>query len=95
VGISYNYEKIKFFWFENLILINMKEIYSEIEVNAPASVVWDILTDFDNYVQWNPFIKEISGNLIVGTEIEVFIKPPNSRGMRFRPKVLSYKPKED
>jgi hypothetical protein len=73
----------------------MKEIYSEIEIDAPASVVWDILTDFDNYAQWNPFIKEISGNLIVGTQIEVFIKPPNSNGMKFRPKLLSYKPEEE
>ena len=47
----------------------MKEIYSEIEINAPANVVWDIITDFDNYPEWNPFIMEISGNQIVGKQI--------------------------
>ncbi|MEN6591635.1 MAG: Polyketide cyclase / dehydrase and lipid transport [Methanobacterium sp. PtaU1.Bin097] len=73
----------------------MKEIHTEIEINAPASVVWEILTDFDHYPQWNPFIKEISGHQIVGAQLEVFIKPPNSNGMRFKPKILSYKPKEE
>jgi len=57
--------------------------------------VWDIITDFDNYSEWNPFIKEISGNQIVGKQIEVLIKPLNSNEMRFRPKILVYKPEEE
>lgn len=73
----------------------MKEIYTEIEINAPAGVVWDILTDFGHYPQWNPFIKEISGDQIVGAPLEVFIKPPNSNGMKIKPKVLSYIPEEE
>ncbi len=73
----------------------MREIYTEIEINAPAAVVWDILTDFDHYPQWNPFIKEISGNLIVGAQLEIFIKPPNSNGMRIKPKILNYTPEEE
>jgi uncharacterized protein YndB with AHSA1/START domain len=55
----------------------MKEIYTEIEINASAGIVWDILTDFDNFPNWNPFIKKISGILQEGERIEVFIKPPN------------------
>lgn len=73
----------------------MKEIYTEIEINASASMVWDILTDFDNFPNWNPFIKEISGNLQEGAQIEAFIKPPNSSGMKFKPKILAYKPEEE
>ena len=73
----------------------MKEIYTEIEINASASVVWDILTFFDNYTQWNPFIKEISGHQRVGSHLDVFIKPANSNGIRFKPKILSYKPEEE
>ena len=70
----------------------MKEIYTEIEINAPAGVVWDILTDF---AHWNPFILEISGDQVEGAQLDVFIKPPNSNGMRFKPKILSYKPEEE
>lgn len=73
----------------------MKEIYTEIKIDAPVRVVWDLLTNFDYYPQWNPFIQEISGDQTVGAQIEVFIKPPNSNGMRFKPKILSYKPEEE
>lgn len=72
----------------------MKEIYTEIEIDAPASVVWDILTDFENFPKWNPFIQEISGNPKKGSKIEVFIKPPNSNGMKFNPEILEYEPRE-
>lgn len=69
----------------------MKEIYSEIEINASSKVVWDILMDFDNFPNWNPFIKEISGNPQAGSKIQVLIQPPDSRSMTFKPKVLDYK----
>ncbi|MEL7671046.1 SRPBCC domain-containing protein [Methanobacterium sp.] len=73
----------------------MKEIYTEIEINAPASVVWSILTDFDDFSRWNPFIRKISGKLQEGAQIEVFIIPPNSNGMKFRPKILTYDPEKE
>jgi len=73
----------------------MKEIYTEIEINASAGIVWDILTDFDNFPNWNPFIKKISGILQEGERIEVFIKPPNSNGMDFKPKILTCIPKKE
>ncbi|MEN4018651.1 MAG: SRPBCC domain-containing protein [Methanobacterium sp.] len=73
----------------------MKEIYTEIEINASASIVWDIITDFDNFPKWNPFIKEISGNQQEGSQIEVFIKPPNSNGMKFKPKIIKFQPEQE
>jgi len=54
----------------------MKEIYTKIEINAPASVVWSILNDFDKFPTWNPFMKKISGNLHEGSDLEAFIQPP-------------------
>jgi len=54
----------------------MKELHSEIEINASAERVWDILTDFASYPQWNPFIRSISGELEVGERLEVRLEPP-------------------
>ena len=59
----------------------MKEVYSEIQIKASASVVWGILTDFEKFGEWNPFITEISGKLKEGSELRVFMEPPNSKGM--------------
>ncbi len=68
----------------------MKEICTKIQINAPPNVVWDIINDFANYEKWNPFIRRISGNPKEGCEIKIFIKPPNSNGIKFKPKILKY-----
>jgi len=70
----------------------MKELHSEIEINASAERVWDILTDFASYPQWNPFIRSISGELEVGERLEVRLEPPDSRGISLRPTVLRAEP---
>lgn len=73
----------------------MKEIYTEIEINASASVVWNIITNFDDFSRWNPFIRKISGKLQEGAQIEAFINPPNSNGMKIKPKLLIYNPERE
>ena len=32
----------------------------EIDIAAPAEVVWEVLTDFDGWPQWNPEVKSMS-----------------------------------
>jgi len=77
-----------------LTLLNVtamaKEIKTEIVINASPDKVWAILKDFDNYLNWNPFIKSIKGEVKVGNKITVRIEPPNAKGMTFKPKVLAY-----
>lgn len=68
----------------------IKEIKTEIAINASPDKVWAILNDFGNYPQWNPFIKSIKGEVKVGNKITARIEPPNTKGMTFKPKVLSY-----
>ena len=66
----------------------MKDLHSEIEIDAPAERVWHLLTDFASYPQWNPFIRSIRGQPIRGEGLEVRIEPPGGRGMTCKPKVL-------
>jgi hypothetical protein len=70
----------------------MKELHSQIDIDASAEQVWDILTDFASYPQWNPFIRRISGELKAGERLEVRLEPPDSRGITLRPTVLSAEP---
>jgi hypothetical protein len=70
----------------------MKEQHSQIGINASAERVWDILTDFASYPQWNPFIRSISGELKVGERLEVRLEPPDSRSITLRPTVLRAEP---
>ena len=70
----------------------MKELHSEIVIDASPERVWDVLTDFASYPQWNPFIRRISGELEVGGRLEVRLEPPDSRGITMRPTVLRAEP---
>lgn len=73
----------------------MKQIRTEILIHAPATQVWEVLTDFHAYPSWNPFIAYVKGNVQEGARIEVKMVPLGSKGMVFKPKVLTLqKPKE-
>ncbi len=73
----------------------MKELHSEIEIDASAESVWRILTDFSSYPQWNPFIRRISGEAKTGERLEVRLEPPESRGVTLKPKVLTIEPNRE
>ena len=30
---------------------------TNITINAPIDTVWDVLLDWDNYAEWNPFVR--------------------------------------
>ena len=73
----------------------MKELRSEIEIQASAERVWQLLTDFASFPQWNPFICKASGNIRVGERLEVRLQPSGASGMTFRPTVLKAEPNRE
>jgi len=70
----------------------MKEIRAEIEIQASAERVWQVLTDFASFPQWNPFIRWAIGEAKTNTKLEVHIQPSGARGMTFKPIVLKAEP---
>src|SRR5829696_7101171 len=65
---------------------------TEIDVNGSAERVWDVLTSFEAYRDWNPFIRRIDGVLAPGARLSVRIHPPGGKAMTFRPTVLRVEP---
>ena len=66
----------------------MKEIETQIEINTNAEKVWATLVGFKNYPGWNPFIKSVEGNAVVGETISITIQPIEGKQMSFKPKIL-------
>lgn len=78
-----------------LLLLNLtvmaKQLTTEILIHASPAKVWSVLTDFEAYPEWNPFIHSIQGKVAVGNKIEARISAPSSKVMTFKPKVLTFK----
>lgn len=49
----------------------MGVIKTEAKIEAPVGVVWGVLTDFRSFERWNPFVREIHGQVAVGAQLEV------------------------
>lgn len=65
----------------------MKEILTEIDINASASKTWEVLTDFKNFPQWNPFIRQIDGTPIVGTTLKIYLHTSHGKNRTYQPTV--------
>ncbi len=68
----------------------MKEIRTEILINATPDKVWKVLTNFNDYPNWNPFLRWLTGDVAVNKKIIVRIAPPGSNAMTFKPTILKF-----
>lgn len=74
---------------------NTAELYSGIRIRATPGRIWDILTDFRQYPEWNPFIRTIEGNLIEGAGIMADLRPQGGFGMTIRPVITKVIPERE
>ena len=49
-------------------------IEKEVEINAPAAVVWEVITDLARYPEWNPFCLKCESTLMPGDPITMTVK---------------------
>ncbi len=50
-----------------------------VQINAPAETVWQVLTDFESYPDWNPFTVRAESSLEVGEPVVLHI--PRGKSM--------------
>jgi hypothetical protein len=70
----------------------MRQLHSEIEIEASPEQVWHLLTDFSRFPEWNPFITRASGQVRQGEKIEVYLQLPEGTGMTFKPRLTKVEP---
>jgi hypothetical protein len=73
----------------------MKELHSQIEINASAEQVWGLLTDFSRLPEWNPFMQHAGGQVKQGEKIEVYLQLPSGPGMNIKPTLLTVEPNRE
>lgn len=67
-----------------------KQISTHITIHANLQKVWQVLTDFDSYPEWNPFIKSLKGEVAEGKIIVAKIDK-----MIFKPRVLVFEKEKE
>ena len=70
-----------------LYIQTMKSLQTEIVINASPEKVWNILTDFAKFPEWNPFVVKAEGKPELGSYLRVELKNGNGVSV-FKPKVL-------
>ena len=73
----------------------MKEYNNEVEIHASAERVWQLLTDFARFPQWNPFIHRASGEAKAGARLELTLQPSGASRTTSRPTVLKAEPNHE
>ncbi|MEU7765285.1 SRPBCC domain-containing protein [Nocardia sp. NPDC049190] len=43
------------------------------DIDAPAELVWQVITDFPRYLEWNPFVSECHSSLTPGEPIDMLV----------------------
>jgi uncharacterized protein YndB with AHSA1/START domain len=54
-----------------------------IEIGAPQQLVWDVLTDYARYPEWNPYTVRVDTTLEIDSVIDLYLPDPAKPGETF------------
>lgn len=73
----------------------MRELVTEIHINASLAKVWEVFTANDQWQNWNPFIVESRGRFEVGERVTNTMVMTGKKPMKFRPTILKAEPAKE
>ncbi|MDP9488907.1 MAG: SRPBCC domain-containing protein [Thermoproteota archaeon] len=68
----------------------MKTIETNIVIDSTPEKIWDVLTNFEEYELWNPFMTKVVGNASLGSKIEVNIKTISGKNRSYYPIITKF-----
>jgi hypothetical protein len=68
------------------------KIRSETAIEGTPTEVWDVLSDFSRYREWNPGFDKAEGRAVVGETLHLTFAKEGGRGMTMHPTVLAADP---
>jgi hypothetical protein len=70
----------------------LKEITARIDIRSSPEKVWRVLTDFQLYKYWNPFIIGIVGSPVRGEKIEIELRTLAQKTRVYHPVITKVEP---
>jgi len=66
-----------------------QQVTTEVHIDASPEQVWAVLSDFENYGSWNPFLPSIRGSMQVGESLTIQFASQAFGDMEITPIVLA------
>lgn len=70
----------------------MKQVKTELILNAPPDRIWNLLYDFSLYPEWNPLIVSAVGTRAAGCPLDLVVRLPGIDPFRLRSSLISIEP---
>lgn len=67
-------------------------VEDRIGIQAPAEVIWEIVSDLERWAEWNPTYPRASGTLRIGETLSATLVLPGQPPQELRPTVLDWVP---
>ncbi|MDT0479287.1 MULTISPECIES: SRPBCC family protein [Streptomyces] len=67
----------------------MREISTYVDIDAKPRIVWEVLTDFARCPDWNPYVREVTGEIRVGGTPALRTQPAKGGPVNFRARVTA------
>jgi hypothetical protein len=69
-------------------------IEHRVGIQAPAEVIWEVISDLKSWDQWNPLYAKASGEIRIGSVLEMTLNLAGREPEIIRPTVLEWVPNE-
>jgi uncharacterized protein YndB with AHSA1/START domain len=56
----------------------LAEFGNHLDIDASTSRVWSVLSDFEHYRDWNPWIREAAGRMSPGSRLDLVLSTPDA-----------------
>ena len=61
-------------------------------IQAPAHVIWQVLSDLEGWGQWNPIYSKVEGKLTIGRQLVLTEAIPGAQPVQITPTVVDWVP---
>jgi hypothetical protein len=69
-------------------------IENRVGIQAPASVIWDVVRDLEGWADWNPTYPKAAGEIRIGATLTLTLALPGQPQRHINPVVLEWVPNE-
>jgi hypothetical protein len=69
-------------------------IEHRVGIQAPAEVIWEVISDLESWSQWNTLYPKASGQIRIGAVLELTLALPGQAEQQIRPTVLEWVPND-